>query len=68
MEVEVTELVERVARLEERMNDQEEYRRRQNGAIEKLANQYESQRSWLIGLLTVGIMNLAMLLVQMAGK
>lgn len=58
----------RVARLEERMDNQEEYRKRQNGAIEKLANQYESQRTWLIGLLTVGIMNLAMLLVQMAGK
>ena len=50
------------------MDNQEEYRKRQNGAIEKLANQYESQRTWLIGLLTVGIMNLAMLLVQMAGK
>ena len=66
--MEVEELSVRVARLEERMDDQEEYRRRQNGAIEKLAGQFDSLRTWLIGLLTAAIINLAILLAQIMSK
>ena len=43
----------------------EEYQKKQNGAIEKLANQYEGLRSWLIALLTTALLNLGMLILNM---
>ncbi|MGE5572919.1 MAG: hypothetical protein ACM309_00620 [Bacillota bacterium] len=55
----------KVARLEERMDDQEEYRRRQNGAIEKLSSQFESLRTWLIALLGGVVANL---ILQLAAR
>lgn len=43
----------------------EEYQKKQNGAIQKLADQYESLRSWLIALLTTAVLNLVMLVLNM---
>ena len=41
-----------VERTASRFKKIEEYQKKQNGAIEKLANQVEGLRSWLIALLT----------------
>jgi len=43
----------------------EEYQKKQNGAIQKLADQYESLRSWLIALLTTAVLNLFILVLNM---
>ena len=43
----------------------EEYQKRQNGAIQKLADQYESLRTWLIMLLTTAVLNLLILVLNM---
>lgn len=43
----------------------EEYQRKQNGAIQKLADQYEGLRSWLIALLTTALLNLLVLVLNM---
>lgn len=43
----------------------EEYQKKQNGAIQKLADQYESLRTWLIMLLTTAVLNLLVLVLNM---
>jgi hypothetical protein len=46
----------------------EEYQKKQNGAIEKLATQYENLRSWLISLLTTALLNLGLLVLNMLAR
>lgn len=46
----------------------EEYQKKQNGAIQKLADQYESLRTWLIAVLTTALLNLGMLVLNMLMK
>lgn len=54
-----------VERHDVRIQKLEEYQKKQNGAIQKLADQYESLRSWLIALLTTAVLNLLMLVLNM---
>jgi len=54
-----------VERHDVRIENLEEYQKKQNGAIQKLANQYESLRTWLIAVLTTVILNLGMVLLNL---
>ena len=54
-----------VERHDVRIQNLEEYQKKQNGAIQKLADQYESLRSWLIALLSTAVLNLLMLVLNM---
>ena len=54
-----------VERHDVRIDNLEEYQRKQNGAIQKLADQYESLRTWLIAVLTTVILNLGMVVLNL---
>lgn len=64
---EVEDLASRVARLETRADAQEAYQERQNGAIERLATQYESLQKWLVGLLGAALLNLGLQVLKVMG-
>lgn len=76
--LEVEDVAVRLARLEERVSDLDEYRQRQNGAIERLASKYESldakfdaykdgQTKLLVGLLVTAVTSLALQLITKWG-
>jgi len=54
-----------VERHDVRIDNLEEYQKKQNGAIQKLADQYESLRSWLIAVLTAVILNLGIMVLDL---
>ncbi len=54
-----------VERHDVRIDNLEEYQKKQNGAIQKLADQYESLRSWLIAVLTAVILNLGIMVLNL---
>ena len=54
-----------VERHDVRIDNLEEYQRKQNGAIQKLADQYESLRTWLIAVLTTVILNLGVMVLNL---
>lgn len=54
-----------VARHDERIENLEEYQKKQNGAIQRLADQYESLQKWLIAVLTTAVLNLGMMILNM---
>ena len=54
-----------VERHDVRLDNLEEYQKKQNGAIQKLADQYESLRSWLIAVLTAVILNLGIMVLNL---
>jgi hypothetical protein len=54
-----------VERHDVRIENLEEYQKKQNGAIQKLADQYESLRTWLIAVLTTVILNLGVMVLNL---
>lgn len=48
-----------------RIANLEEYQKKQNGAIQKLADQYEGLRTWLIAVLTTALINLGMMALNL---
>ena len=54
-----------VERHDVRIENLEEYQKKQNGAIQKLADQYESLRTWLIAVLTTALINLGMMVLNL---
>ncbi len=54
-----------VERHDVRIDNLEDYQKKQNGAIQKLADQYESLRSWLIAVLTAVILNLGIMVLNL---
>jgi hypothetical protein len=54
-----------VERHDVRLDNLEDYQKKQNGAIQKLADQYESLRSWLIAVLTAVILNLGIMVLNL---
>lgn len=54
-----------VERHDVRIQNLEENQKKQNGAIQRLADQYEGLRSWLIAVLTTVIINLVMMVLNL---
>jgi len=54
-----------VERHDVRLENLEEYQKKQNGAIQKLADQYEGLRTWLIAVLTTVVINLGMVILNL---
>lgn len=54
-----------VERHDVRIENLEEYQKKQNGAIQKLADQYEGLRTWLIAVLTTALINLGMMVLNL---
>lgn len=54
-----------VERHDVRIQNLEENQKKQNGAIQRLADQYEALRSWLIAVLTTVIINLLMMVANL---
>lgn len=54
-----------VERHDVRIANLEEYQKKQNGAIQKLADQYEGLRTWLIAVLTTALINLGMMALNL---
>ena len=54
-----------VERHDVRIENLEEYQKKQNGAIKKLADQYESLRTWMIAVLTTVILNLGVMVLNL---
>lgn len=53
------------ARIEERMKDQEDYRKKQNGTLRRLEEKLDRFYWWLVGLMGGVIASLILLLVNM---
>ena len=53
------------ARLEERMQDHEDYRKKQNGTLQRLEEKLDRFYWWLVGLMGGVIASLILLLVNM---
>jgi len=53
-----------IARLQERMDDMEAYRKTQNSALERLDAKYDKLLFWIVGLFGMVTMNLAILIVR----
>ena len=56
------------ARLEERVENLEEYRARQNGSIQRLEAKFDRLQSWLVGLLGAALVNAILMAVELASK
>jgi uncharacterized coiled-coil protein SlyX len=54
------------ARVDERITDLEEYRRKQNGTLQRLEEKIDTLNRWLIGLLGGVIASLLLLLINIA--
>jgi len=54
------------ARIEERVEDLESYKKKQNGSIQRLEQKMDDMNKWLIGLLGGVIASLVLLLVNIS--
>lgn len=62
---EVTCLKVNQARIEERVSDMEEWRKKQNGSLSRLEAKMDRLNQWLIGLLGSVLVSLVLLVVNM---